>query len=789
MDSKKQISDFKENTIDIRQEIERYIFHWKWFVLSIIICLSLAYLYVRYTPKQYEVSTTILVDEEGKTLSPELAAFEDMGFMGSKNNIENEIILLQSRSLMTRVVKELELNVSYWVEARVKTSELYGKSLPFKVNFLKKTSSFYSKDTIFSIQINSPTEFTLKNGLDKARSTHLFGEEVNTNFGSIVVTPLKDLSNLVKSVIFVKVNNLEGVVDGYRGSIQIAPISRDVSVVKLSLQHIVKEKAAEVLDFLVEKYNEEVKNDKRAVSIATDKFLTDRIKEINSDLSKVEQDSENFKTNHNITDVASEVDLTLGLKSELSKRIVELQGQLQLIDYIIEDISKGENKLIPENIGLSETGINTSSSEYNALILKRNTLLETSSSQNPAIIRLNYQIAQLRSGIETNLKSFKVTTQISLNQALNQEKLMKAQISTVPGKEREYRIIIRRQEVIEGLYLFLLQKSEENGLTMAVTSPNAKVIDKAYGSNAPVAPKMRIVYLSGLLIGGVIPFVVLYLIFLFDNLVHSRKDVEDFFNAPIIGDIPEIKSDKKIVVSEKDRDNVAESFRILRTNIDFMLSHSEEKCKTVFVTSTVSGEGKTFIAINIASALALTGKKVLLIGADIRKPKISDYLNVTVSKGITHYLTDRTIEIPDLIDHVDKTNFDVIHSGVLAPNPSELLMNGRFNNIIKYGKDNYDYLVIDTAPVNLVTDTLLLGKDADLFVYIVRANYLDKRFLEIPKMLYDEKRLPHMSVLVNSVSTKRSYGYGYGYGYGYEKSSFKKRVFDKISKLFKRFKM
>jgi capsular exopolysaccharide synthesis family protein len=310
-----------------------------------------------------------------------------------------------------------------------------------------------------------------------------------------------------------------------------------------------------------------------------------------------------------------------------------------------------------------------------------------------------------------------------------------------------------------------LEKREENAITLAVTLPNAKVIDSAYGSDIPVAPKRKIIYLAALLLGVVVPFGVLYILFLLDNKVHSRKDVEGVVKAPYLGDIPKSVSDKKIVVSDNERDSVAESFRLLRTNINFMLSKTKDHGKLIFVTSTIAGEGKTFISINLAAALALSNKKVLLLGADIRNPKIHEYLNIASERGLTHFLMDNAINFKEIINSV-KEGFDVVQSGVIPPNPSELLMNGRFEEVLAYGKEHYDYVIVDTAPVNLVTDTLLLGQEADLFIYTIRANFLDKRLLELPKLFYNEKRLPNMAILVNDTNYERGYGYGYGYGYG-----------------------
>ena len=405
------------------------------------------------------------------------------------------------------------------------------------------------------------------------------------------------------------------------------------------------------------------------------------------------------------------------------------------------------------------------------MLLERNRILQSSSETNPVIVNLNKQINNLRGSITQSLINLTSSLTISLNQAQKQETRLASKLSEVPRQEREFRNIERQQQIIEALYLYLLQKREENAITLAVTVSNAKIIDKAYGSDTPIAPKRKIIYLAALLLAGVVPFSVLYILFLIDNKVHSLKDVENVVKAPMLGDIPQVKKDSNILVSEQDGSVVSESFRLLRTNINFMLANAKEGCKTIFVTSTVSGEGKTFVSINMASVLALTDKKVLLIGADIRKPRLFDYLALSKDKGLTHLLMDKNLPIAEVIERVKGTNFDILHAGVVAPNPSELLMNGRFEKIIEELKKEYDYIIIDTAPIQAVTDTLLLSNNnlADLYIYVIRANYLDKRLLQIAKRMYDEKRLPNMAILVNASDyEKRNYGVGYGYNYGYD---------------------
>jgi len=780
--------NFNDESINIREEIEKYAYHWKWFVLTVVVALTTAFLFLRYSTNIYEVSTTILIDEENRGgLASELSAFEDLGLLGGRQTtLDNEIELLKSRTLMGKVIKDLGLNVAFYNKGRVKTSELFYQNSPIKINFFSKDSLFYLKDTTFIVKINSETNFSLLNVTGELVSGHVFGESIHSALGDITITPADGNKLKGEEEIIVKITQLKKVVDRYRNAIQIQPINKNASVIKLSLKDQLRFKAQVILNRLVYQYNKDAVEDKSKVAKNTNEFINQRLEIINKDLLAVESNAETFKSVNKLTDIASEAGLNLASKSEFEKRIVELGTQLKLIAYVGEYLETNSEDLIPANLGLSEGALEASTLKYNELLLERNRILKSSSKLNPVIVNLNEQIIQLKESISQSLVNLKSSLTISLNEVMQQQNRLNFKIAAVPKQEREYRDIQRQQQIIEALYLYLLEKREENAITLAVTLPNAKVIDSAYGSDIPIAPKRKIIYLAALLLGVIVPFGVLYILFLLDNKVHSRKDVEGVVKAPYLGDISKTFSDEKIVVSENNRDRTAESFRLLRTNINFMLSKVKEGGKTIFITSTLSGEGKTFIAINLAAALALSNKKVLLIGADIRKPKIVEYLNSNSlsEKGLSRFLMDDTLAINEVIG-ASELGFDVLHSGVLPPNPSELLMNGRFEEVLAYGKDKYDYVLIDTAPVNIVTDTLLLGQKADLFVYVIRANYLDKRLLEVPKLLYNEKRLPNMAVLVNDVNFERG-GYGYGYGYGYaekdKKPSSKKRILDFFKK-------
>jgi capsular exopolysaccharide synthesis family protein len=783
MQDNNQFSPIIDNdeSINLREQLENYLFHWKWFVLGVAVALLGAYFYLRYTPNQYTVSTTILVDDKNSGgLSSELSAFADLGLMGgSKASLDNEMELLKSKSLAERVVKSLGTNVKFYKKGKVIKSELFRGDAPVKINFFAPDSVFHKLDTAFTVQITSESTFALKEANGKISKDHNFGTLVKTNYGEISVTPLRKEKFEDDEEVIVQIVPFESVVSKYRNALQIQPVSKQSSVLRLSLTDPVKQKAIEILDNLVAQYNNDAVEDKNLTAKNTNEFINQRIVIVNEELSSVEKGAEQFKSVNQLTDLATEAGLAVASKSETEKRVLELSTQLKLAEYVSDYVNANSGELIPANLGIGDATVDGNTEKYNQLVLERNRILKGSSEINPVIINLNGQIKSLEESIKQSLANSKAALKISLNAIKGQENRFASTISEVPKQERVFRDIQRQQQIMETIYLYLLQKREENAITMAVTLPSAKIIDLAYGSNVPVAPKGNIIYLAALLLGLLIPFGVIYVRSLLDNKVHSRLDVESVIKAPILGDIPNTKSADKIVVSDSDRSSVAESFRLLRTNINFMLTGIKQGGKTIFITSTVSGEGKTFVSINLATVLALTDKKVLLIGADIRKPKIGEYLDIKFEKGLTHYLMDNALKVTDIIKSVKEVNFDFISSTVIPPNPSELLMNGRFEEVLAYGKQQYDYVIVDTAPVLLVTDTLLLGYLADLFIYVVRANYLDKRLLATPKMMHEEKRLPNMAMLVNGTDLERGYGYGYGYG-GYSYQEIKKPWYKKL---------
>ena len=759
---------FKTDTLHLREEIEKYLFHWKWFLLGLIIAIGGAYIYLRYTPKQYKVQSTILIqDKDKESFSSELSAFKDLGLVASNNSMfDTEMGILKSRGIMSQVVKTLDLNISYFRQGRIIKTEVYQDEVPFKLIFFENDTLIYEKDTIFTVKPISNTEFNFLDNDGNILAKHSFGENISSPVGDFMLTPSKTLDYNIGIEYMVQIAPIDKVIEYYQRHTKIVPVDKRSSLVSISLEDRVRKKAILILKTLIEQYNFSAINDKSKITENTDKFINERINAISEELTLVDKDVETFKSSNQLTDMGSEASLILKSSDALEKEIVNISTQIKLVDFVSEHIEDNSGDLIPANLGLDDVALNQSTLKYNELLLERNRILQSSSTLNPVIVNLDDQITKLRASIAQSLVNLKSSLTISLQDFRAQEFRLRSKITSVPKQEREFRDIQRQQQIIETLYLYLLQKREENAITLAATEPNAKIIDVPFGSKVPVSPRKLIIYPIALLLGLVVPFICVYLVFLLDNKVHHIEDIENALIAPVLGDVPKTKKSKHII--EKDETSpFAESFRIIRTNVYFMLSKLKDSSKSIFISSTINGEGKTLFAINLAKALSFSSKKVLLIGGDIRNPKLAKYLNMSNKEGLTHYLMDSGISEESLIESVDGLSIDLIQSGIIPPNPSELLMNERFDELLNFARENYDYIVVDTAPVNMVTDTLLLSENrSDLFIYLIRANYLDKRLLRIPSKLSESNRIQNMALVLNDADHSGRYGYGYGYGYG-----------------------
>jgi len=778
--------------INIREQLSKYLIHWRWFLISIIIGLALAFLYLRYTMPSYEATTTILVKDEKKGgMLSELSAFADLGMGGSmKSNVDNEIEILKSRTLVESTIEKLNLNVTLFVEGNVVDRDVYVES-PIRAHFINKSLVFNEAKTILKCKLIKQDAFTLEseiidedeegNFIMSSKKAYKYGEKIPTKIGSLIIekTAFYEKNHIGRfESIRIVLTPLDDLAQGFREKLKVEPISKTSSVVNLSISDPVSRKAEEFLDNMIEIYNEDAAEDKNFISENTSKFIAGRLALIAQELDGVEQDVENFKKTNKLTDIESEAKLFIEGSSEYDKKGVETEIQLNVISSLLDFIKKSNNSdLLPANMINDSKEASGLINSYNQLVLDRNRILKSATVENPSVIKLDQQINSLKSNVATSLRSMQSSLQIQNRDIKSQEGILSSKIGKIPVQERQFRVIARQQKVKEELYLYLLQKREETAISLAATEPNARVIDVAKAGKFPISPKKKIIYLAGMLLGLLVPFGIIYADDLLDTKIKSKLDLEGKTQIPFIGDVPTSDDIAELIKSES-RTSSAEAIRIVRTNLEFMLNKVPEGiAKTIFVTSTFPSEGKTFISVNLAATFALSGRRVLLIGADIRNPKFGEYIDVP-SLGLTNYLSSNDKNVQDyIIKHKGYENFFILPSGIIPPNPAELLMSKRVDQLFEQLKKEYDYIIVDTAPVSLVTDTILIAKNADTFVYVMRANVLEKRMLSIANTFYKEKKLPNMCIVLNDTDSTKGYGYGYGYGVREEKKPWYKKLF------------
>jgi capsular exopolysaccharide synthesis family protein len=767
------------NKSELRNTLDLYVSRWKYILLFLIISLGCAFLYLRYATYQYKTTASIKIQEDKKSGQlNEIAALQSLGVFSSDfGKIEDEAQILKSRTLIEQVVKDLKLNISYYVKGKIKDKEVY-LNPPININFFESDSLIHQVDTTLYVKFISDNKFTLSgfntNDLielnrDESISEHSFGDKINTGFGNIIITPnLGNYGAEKGRSIKVKLVPLNQVIEKYIENIKVQT-TLNSRIIKFSLKENVAKKGEHIINKLIEKYNDDVVNDKEEIIKITSEFISSRLEVVAQELEQVDLTAENMKQANRLSDLGAQSSIFLQSEKENEAKLVATTNQIQIVDYMADYLNKNnENSdLLPANVGIADNGVAQLTKSHNDLVLQRNRILKNSSEKNPTVINLNNQIRDLKDNLRKSLENIKSANQITLQTLNREDARINSQIYSAPKKERQFRDISRQQSIKESLYLYLLQKREETAISLGMSSPNAKIIDQAFSTALPVSPKKPITYLAAFLLGLVIPISFIYFLDLIDTKVHTKADVEKIVSAPFIGDIPLSSSKKKNrLISKIDYSPKAEAFRMLRTNISFMLKDKNDNlANTIFITSTTSQEGKSHTSINLANSLSYSNLKVLLIETDIRVPKVEDYLDLKEKKGLTDYISDDKLSIDEVTFTVNDNEFlDVIPSGTIPPNPSELLMSHRVKSLFEQVKKKYDYIVVDTAAVGLVTDTLLISQFADMFIYVVSANKLDKRQLHVAQTMFEENRLPNMSILLNGTKKKSGYGYGYGYG-------------------------
>ncbi|WP_279085455.1 GumC family protein [Bacteroides acidifaciens] len=774
-----------EEQNNIQEILFRYLIHWPWFVVSVIICVACAWGYLRLTTPVYNITATVLIKDDkkggGASMSSELEKMGLDGFVSSSNNVDNEIEVLRSKSLAREVVNNLGLFVTYMDEDRFPKRDLYRTS-PVLVSLTPQEADKLPQtmEVGMSLQPVGTMDVQIRVGKKEYRKRfEKLPAVFPTDEGTVAffanndtLSPIRPESVIKERHITAYINRPFAVAKKYADFLSIAPTSKATSVVTVSLKNSNTQRGKDYIDKLLEMYNVNANNDKNEVAQKTAEFIDERIGIISKELGNTEQDLENFKRSAGITDLSSEAQIALTGNAEYEKKRVENQTQINLVMDLQRYLQGTEYEVLPSNVGLQDAGVAGAIDRYNEMVSERNRLLRTSTESNPAIVNLNASIRAMRGNIQTTLDATLKGLEITKADLVREAGRYSRRISDAPTQERQFVSIARQQEIKSGLYLMLLQKREENAITLAATANNAKIIDEALADDSPVSPKRMTIYLAALIFGIGIPVGIIYLIGLTKFKIEGRADVEKLTLLPVIGDVP--LADEKagsIAVFENQNNLMSETFRNVRTNLQFMLENGKN---VILVTSTISGEGKSFISANLAISLSLLGKKVVIVGLDIRKPGLNKVFNISKKEhGITQFLTNPAINLMDLVQPSDiNKNLYILPGGTVPPNPTELLARDGLEKAIETLKQNFDYVILDTAPVGMVTDTLLIGRVADLSVYVCRADYTRKAEFTLINELAENNKLPNLCIAINGVDLqKKKYGYCYGkygkyYGYG-----------------------
>ena len=781
--------EFSKDGLDASSILRSYLKKWIWFALSVVIAIVLASLFIRYATPEYAIKSKIQVLDD-QTSNSELAAFKDLEILsGGGREIIDEISILGSRTNFVEVIKKLGLNKKIIELGNLRNTEQY-LNPSFNISFIAPDSIIYNADTEFFITPKSETTFEYFLEEEDAIQKHSYGKTIETPAGAVIITPnAENPASLIDRKYQIKVKPLAEIAEKYQGNVMMGSANEMVSnIITISLNDAIKQRGKDVLNNLVSLYNKNAVEDKRAIADRTSSFINDRITEIYGDLSNVDQSAEDFKSGRGIADIGAQTSVNLNIGATNQQELQNASVQLDIASSMKDLVDTQDGyELLPANVGLTDATIANTTVRYNELALERKRLLESSNEKNPIIVNLDRQLDGLKRSMRSSLNSVENNLMLQVNSLSSQLSKINSRIYSAPKNERALRDITRQQQTTESLYLYLLQKREESQITFASASPKSKIIDRAYlASKDPVSPKKPVIYLASLILGLLAPFSFFYVKDLLDNKVHNKVELEKTISnkAPVIAELPKIGKKQNKLVSGMDRSVLGESLRILRTNLNYVLKKKsgQERGSMILVTSSVPGEGKTFISSNLAMVFASAGKRVLLVGADIRNPKLQNFYSDLGSdmntskgfgsnprKGLTEFLHDDSIQFKDTIAStiIKENKVDIVFSGKIPPNPSELLMSDRLKEFLNLATTNYDYVIVDSAPMLVVTDTLLISGYADQILYVAKAGVTDRKVLAYPIKLIEDKKVKNLSFVVNGVKeTNLGYGGKYGYGYG-----------------------
>lgn len=779
----------EKSSFDFATIYTALILNWKWFVLSLIICMGAAHIYLRYATPIYQSAAKLLIkDDEGSRSSfkggNSIMSATNLGIISNSNGIDNEMEILKSRTLAQQTVYDLKLYVNYRHEGKLKDHILYGDqevNIDMDLEHLKKLNApmnlkitregrNYHVTGSYNVPIDNNSFNPEAVNIDKTFSA--LPATIGTRVGVVRFTQngnymLRDGESLKATMIAPEI-----AAGKYVGNLNVTESSKTTTIVDLVLNDEIPQRAIDYLKQLAIVYNRQANEDKNEIAVRTEQFINQRLEKINAELGSTEGQLENYKKRNNMVELKMNATQAVANADQYAQKLSEANTQVALLDELTRYMNEPSNRHqpIPSNVGLSDASATSLINEYNKIALQRNQLLHSASENSPTVTPLTAQLDDLNSSIKRAMTQARAGLKIQRNSIAAQAGKYEGQINNTPEQERMLTQIGRQQEVKSGLYLMLLQKREENSISLAATADKGKLIDTPVFTGK-VTPKNSIIMLIALILGLAIPAGILFLLEFFRYKIEGHNDVEKLTNLPIIADVAiaseRAKTKADIVVHENKNNLMEEIFRSLRTNLQFLLKQHD---KVIMFTSTTSGEGKTFIASNVAISFALLGKKVVLVGLDVRKPRLAELFEIDDHHhGITNLLVKDEVNWSDVKEQIIPSGIndklDILMAGPVPPNPGELVTRESLDQTMEQLKEHYDYILIDTAPVGLVTDTLALGRISNATVYVCRADFTQKASFGLINSLSMEKKLPNMSIVLNGVDlSKKKYGYYYGYG-------------------------
>ena len=754
---------------------------WKWFVLSLVVTCGVAVIYLLRTPPVYTRTASVLIKEDtkGNSISSGMESFSELGLFQSNTNVNNELLAFQSPAVMTEVVKRLNLGTNYYLPGRFHQQVAYGTSLPATVSFAdlaENESGSFTLDLLSGRQVVL-ADFT-RNGerMSSEKVKGNMGDTLVTPLGRMVVTPTVNYDEGNEYILHVNRSTLYSTVNAYSANLSVALSNEKASVIDLSFKDKSIQRAEEILNTLISVYNENWVKDKNQVAISTSMFINERLGVIEEELGNVDEDISSYKSEHLLPDVQAASNMYMAQSSEMNTQMLALNNQLYMARYIRNYLGNESNQyqLLPANSGIEGSNIEAQISEYNRQLLQRNNLVANSSTENPLVKDMDQSLRSMRQAIIGSIDNQIETLSSQIKSLQQTEQQTTSRIAANPTQAKYLLSVERQQKVKEALYLFLLQKREENELSQAFTAYNTRIVAPPHGSMEPTAPQKKNILLVAFAIGLLVPVVIIFMRENMNTRIRGRKDLENV-SVPLIGEIPLVYRGKKglfkkeapkgdrLVVKAGSRDIINEAFRVLRTNLEFMIG-SDKRSNVIIVTSFNPGSGKSFLTMNIAVSLAIKEKKVLVIDGDLRHGSASSYVN-SPKVGLSDYLGHRVERLSDIIVTDSKhKSLDILPVGTIPPNPTELLFNERLKQIIDTVRTQYDYVLIDCPPIELVADTQIIEKLADRTIFVVRAGLLERVMLVELENLYNEKKLKNMAMVLNGTESNTGrYGYRYGY--------------------------